>query len=614
MEISDMQWFRNFKTTTKALTLVFIMIFLLLTVAFTGYSTSERISGIMNSMFFDYAQPAIAMSEIESMAIQNRRMILSIAVLSDRQQFENYERRVLDNRKKIDSIIDQYSKVTALAKANALFEDLRRASSRLVAKQDEALAVGKLPPAEIPENFISRLVTGGDIAAVEEAYIAIIGEIVTVLTDACRERNVWANAEGKKGSVTIIVASIAAVVLGLLMGIFTSRTITGPLKKIQESVACFAEGDLLNKFPTAGKDEIAVMGRGLQNMADNLSRIIVSVQGASNEITTTAQEFSSLAEETNATVEEFRARVEEMGTNLDVLASTGEEVNASVEEVATGAQTTAEKGTAIAGRVNNAMQAGDNGRSAVRRAAEGIEAVAQNASAAARSVQELGKRTRQIQDFVSQIGGIADQTNLLALNAAIEAARAGDAGRGFAVVAEEVRKLAEESNVAAKNIAALASTITGDLDAVVSMSLENAKGSDSAKNLSKETEQVIEDMLGHLKEISAATQDLAAVSEEQAASSEEITSAVQDISSKVQSTAEVGEKVRSGIVEIASSAERIALGSEDLTNLADEMNQLMAFFKTDTAGNGNRSGNRSGDRNGDHRKKAVKAVKALPAR
>jgi methyl-accepting chemotaxis protein len=598
MEMLIMQWFKNFSTATKTLTLVFIMIFLLLLVAFTGYSMNKEIIGVMNSMFLDYARPAIFMSDMKSMAIQNRRLILNMAVINDREQSESYEKIVLDNRKKIDATIERYSNTTMLPEEKVLLENLRSAGSKLILKQDEALVAGKLPLTDMPENFLARLVNDGDIASAEKDYIDIIEKIVQSLADNYEEKNVWANQEAAKTTVRLIIASIVATTVGLLMGIFISRTITGSIKKIQDSVSRFAEGDLANKFPTAGKDELAAMGRGLQDMADNLSRIIGSVQGASSDITTTAQEFSALAEETNGTVEEFRAGVEEMSANLNVLASTGEEVNASVEEVATGAQTTAEKGTAIAGRVDDAMHAGDNGMSAVRRAAEGIEMVAQNASATARSVQELGKRTRQIQDFVSQIGGIADQTNLLALNAAIEAARAGEAGRGFAVVAEEVRKLAEESNVAAKSIADLASTITGDLDTVVRMSLENAKESDGAKDLSQETESVIEIMLGHLKEISAATQDLAAVSEEQAASSEEIASAVQDIAVKVQSTAEIGGKVRVGIADIASSAERIALGSEELSRLADEMNKLIMFFKTEDSD--------SRDLN--------KTAKALPAR
>jgi methyl-accepting chemotaxis protein len=553
----------------------------------------------MNSTFLDYVHPALSMGEMKALTMQNRRMILNMAVIDDKQTSENYEKRVLENRQKILNVLDQYSKKTMQPDERVLLEDLRRLGSTLFKKQDEALKIGKLPLAETPKDFLSRLVGKGEIALLETEYIDLVEKTVALLVNKYEERNVWAQNEGKRGTVRVIVASAVATLLGLFMGIFISRTVTGPIKKIQESVARFAEGDLVNKFPTTGKDELAVMGRELQHMADNLNRIIGSVQGASNNISVTAQDFSALAEETNATVEEFRANVENMNINLNILTSTGEEVNSSVGEVATGAQTTAEKGTAIAGRVADAMQAGDNGMSSVRRAAHGIEAVARNASATAQSVQELGKRTRQIQDFVSQIGGIADQTNLLALNAAIEAARAGEAGRGFAVVAEEVRKLAEESNVAAKSIADLASTITGDLETVVNMSLENAKESDSAQALSKETEQVIEVMLGHLKEISAATQDLAAVSEEQAASSEEIASAVQDISTKVHSTAEIGETTRTGIGEISVSAERIAVGSEELSKLAEEMNNLMAFFKTETA-------------NGEDRKK--KNVKALPAK
>jgi methyl-accepting chemotaxis protein len=576
------------------------MIFLLLTVTFTGYSTNKTIIEIMNTTNSDYVRPALLMAEMKALAIQNRRMIMNMAIISDVQTSKDYEKRVWDNREIIADAIEKFGRTEMDKEGRTLFENLQRLRVQLHAKQDEAMDITTGPLEDIPRDFISRLVLSGDIAALENEYIAIVEKIVDSLTESCEHRNVWANNEGRKGTLRMLIASVAAMFIGLFMGIFMSRTITGPIKKIQDSIGRFSEGDLVSKFPTAGKDELAVMGRELQNMTDNLNRIIGAVQKASGDITTTAQEFSSLAEETNATVEEFRSGVEEMSANLNVLASTGEEVNASVEEVATGAQTTAERGTAIAGKVDDAMKAGDNGMSAVRRALSGIEEVARNASATAKSVQELGKRTRQIQDFVLQISGIADQTNLLALNAAIEAARAGEAGRGFAVVAEEVRKLAEESNVAAKSIADLASTITGDLDAVVSMSLENAQGSDGAKDLSKETEQVIETMLGYLKEISAATQDLAAVSQEQAASSEEIASAVQDISLKVQSTAEAGDKVRVGIGDIAASAERMALGSEELSTLADEMNTHMRFFKTDTDNNTDRA----------ERKKPAKAISA----
>ena len=229
------------------------------------------------------------------------------------------------------------------------------------------------------------------------------------------------------------------------------------------------------------------------------------------------------------------------------------------------------------------MNAGENGIDSVRRAVSGIDSVAANASEAAQSVQELGARTRQIQSFVDQIGGIAAQTNLLALNAAIEAARAGDAGRGFSVVAGEVRKLAEDSNIAAKNIEELASAITKDLDHVVTKSLENANASEGAKSLSRDTEEIIISMLSYLKEIATATQDLAAVSQEQAASSEEIAGAVQSIATKVAGTVNAGEVIRSGVGNVAASAQSMAQGADNLAKLANDMQEMLSFFKTDTS-------------------------------
>jgi methyl-accepting chemotaxis protein len=267
-----------------------------------------------------------------------------------------------------------------------------------------------------------------------------------------------------------------------------------------------------------------------------------------------------------------------MSANLSNLAAASEEVNASVEEVAAGAQTTAEKGTDIARKVEAAMTAGEVGVSSVRRVVEGITRVTASSEASTEAVMELGNRARQIQSFVTQIGGIAGQTNLLALNAAIEAARAGDAGRGFAVVAEEVRKLAEESNVAAKNIADLASQISSDLDKIVSYAEANTQDSNNAKELSAETEEAISNMISNLREIASSTQDLAAVSEEQAASSEEIAEAVQNMSTKINDSSNASENIRNSSQEVAAASERIAERSEGLANLAGMLQEQLDFF------------------------------------
>jgi methyl-accepting chemotaxis protein len=580
-----MQWFKNFRTSNKILFLVLLMILLMLLVSYSGYRTSDLIANHMYDMYTNFAEPAIMMTEAKALNIQNRRLVLSLLTEEDESDKLKFEKEINENRKIISDLFERCGNTALSDEERRLFTELKAARAEALEKQNEAIALGKR--AVKPDNLDDRLKDGGDIDAAQQRLLAAFEKQTQLLVENCKKSNAVAMEDARKGTMSIAMYSAAAILLGLAFSVLIARMITGPIVQIQKSVKLFSDGDLLSAFPTAGKDELAVMGRGLQEMTDSLREIIGTVKNASGDVSQTARDFSTLAEETNASVEEFRARVDTMGANLEALASAGEEVNASVEEVAAGAQATAQKGTEIARQVDSAMTAGESGTSAVRRAVNGIDGVAKQAEATAKSVQELGERARQIQSFVSQIGGIADQTNLLALNAAIEAARAGEAGRGFAVVAEEVRKLAEDSNVAAKNIEELAKTITGDLDNVVSISLDNAKASQEAKDLSRETEETIDQMISSLKNISAGTQDLAAVSQEQAASSAEIAEAVQNIASKVTSTAEVGDSLRAGMGEVASSAERIARGAEDLSRLSVNLQDMLTFFKTENDKTGN---------------------------
>jgi methyl-accepting chemotaxis protein len=390
------------------------------------------------------------------------------------------------------------------------------------------------------------------------------------------------NGEVRNIVVRLVLTSIAAPLAGLLIATVCIFLVALYLRRIAKKINSFAilaaEGNLSKRIEITEADEFGTMEEYLNRMVENVSSVYVSSMDTNNKVLDSANQFSSLALQTEQLVKGLRSDVNDMGKNLDALAQAGEDVKSAVKEVAVGAQATAEKGTNIANRVEAAMQAGDEGRNAVRHVVKNIDTVVKDASATADSIRDLSARTQQIQNFVTQIGGIADQTNLLALNAAIEAARAGEAGRGFAVVAEEVRKLAEDSNAAAKNIVSLAETITGDLDKVVGISQSNVKASQEATTLSGQTEKIIDDMIGNLEAISDATQDLAAVSEEQAATSGEIAEAVAGIAAKVADTAQTSENIRRSVDEVTSSAELMAQGAKDLSALSDDMKAAFEAF------------------------------------
>jgi methyl-accepting chemotaxis protein len=554
------------------------MTVLLLFVTYTGYSTSGEISRRMQSMYLNNAKIALGMTEAKFLALQNRFFILSMTAVIDNREVQAYESQVMENRKVIAGIVAELDEAKLTPEQLSVHRYLKSIGPDYRKKQDEAISIIK---SKIGYGELSARLTKGDIAQSENEYVDSFDNLRRLLVAKADEMEKQVVAFAQERAIRIASMAAIAVAVGLLTSALVSRAITKPIHKILNSVHTFADGNLADLFPTEGRDELAGMGQALNVMTERLWDIINSVKNANENILTTSQEFSSLAQETEIALDGFRTNVDEVSLDLTVLAADGDLVRASSSESAEGAQATAQRGMDIANKVSEAIKAGNDGMSSVQNALSGIDGVAGNASSAAKSVQELSERTHKIQAFVTQIGGIADQTNLLALNAAIEAARAGEAGRGFAVVAEEVRKLAEESNIAAKNIEELAKTILGDLDSVVTMSLDNADASKAAKQMFQETEKLIENILSYLDEISDSTRDFASLTEQQVASSEKIADTVHDIAERVQRAAEAGENIRTGVEEVATATGRISTGALELSKLADVQEELLSFFKLD---------------------------------
>ena len=379
-------------------------------------------------------------------------------------------------------------------------------------------------------------------------------------------------------SVIFLVASL--FLLGAI-GLPLQRFILRPLGRMVATAQAIAAGDLTQRFAIEGRDEVAQAAGAIEVMTEKLCDAMGRISETASQLEVFAKDFVALAEESDTGAQRSRQRVEEVGAEMEGLASTAAEIDASVHEVAESAQRVAQQSADMAEQVEGARSTGDAGIAALRLAVTGVGEVARDATAAAASVKVLGERARQIQGFVSQIGGIADQTNLLALNAAIEAARAGEAGRGFAVVAEEVRKLAEESNSAARSIAELATAITADLGGVLSATERNAAAATDSSQKVSGTEGRIATMIESLRAVAASTQDLAAVSGEQAASSEEIASSVQDIARKVTVGTASAAEAQKTMASEEETARKVAANARELARLAEELQNTVSAFLFD---------------------------------
>ena len=226
-----------------------------------------------------------------------------------------------------------------------------------------------------------------------------------------------------------------------------------------------------------------------------------------------------------------------------------------------------------------AAQHAEAGANAIETSVKQIRDVENTVRASAEIVDKLGERSQEIGTIVDTISGIAGQTNLLALNAAIEAARAGEHGRGFAVVAEEVRKLAEQSQEAAQQIATLIGEIQTDTtNAVASMQEgRNAvvEGAHSVENL----RTVFDQIRAAVQEVSENANRMSVSVGGVASEADGITGEMQDIAGQGDKVANEMQSVSAATEEQSASSQEIAAASDALAKLAQEQQLAIRQFK-----------------------------------
>jgi len=334
----------------------------------------------------------------------------------------------------------------------------------------------------------------------------------------------------------------------------SSRSLLAEMEK-------FAEGDLTVSITKEKEDEIGQLFDGFNKAVQNIGALISELTGA-------VQATASAANQISASTEEMAAGAQEQSAQASEVATAVEEMATTIIETTKNANAAAENAK-VAGDTANA------GGKVISESINGMNRISEVVSKAASTVQALGKSSDEIGEIVQVINDIADQTNLLALNAAIEAARAGEQGRGFAVVADEVRKLAERTTKATKEIATMIKQIQKDTaEAVSSIQVGETeveggkvmaeKSGDSLKNIVHATNKVV-DMINAV----------ASASEEQSSAAEQISKSIESINNVTH--------------ESASDIQQIARASEDLNRLTENLQSLIERFKIAETGFVNKS-------------------------
>ncbi|WP_371362777.1 methyl-accepting chemotaxis protein [Sporomusa rhizae] len=572
-----MKWFNNLRLFAKILCLVVIMEVFLGVVGYIGYYYTGKANQSLAEMYQERLLSVEWLNDNRNLARAVQADIFELMLTTDnnrnKELLDDIDKRITKfntnmanyEKTKLDA---ESSKLLALTKAELVkYRDTRKVVIELAMqnKNAEAYQYYVKNVAEPSEKF--------------NQYLRELAEYNIQLADKINKQN---NEEFVFTKHLLSSLVTGAMLLALILGWLLARSITQPLKQESDHLDKLAQGDFSINVPQQflnRKDEIGHMAAAIDRLNNSVSQLIrriadsaEHVAASSEQLTASAQQSAEAASSVADAVTEVAAGTEQAKQSIEQVHSSLSDLDGKVITV----KTDVEVVTKLAYTANESTA---KGKQIIDDAVRQMHNIGETSHKVDEAVNKLAVSSQKISEIVGMISGIAEQTNLLALNAAIEAARAGEQGRGFAVVAEEVRKLAEQSQLAATQIIGLITENNTDIGSAVSAMQEAnhniAKGVDSVNVAGKEFETIATAVA---KVAELATNVVTAV-EGVADSNLNIVKASDEIDKVVSDTTANAQTVSAATEEQSASMQEIASASQVLANLAQDLQNAVSSFK-----------------------------------
>lgn len=569
-----MKWFYNLKTKVKLISAFVVIAIIVGLVGVFGLTNLNKINEQLDLM---YGERVVPISDLGRAETDYQRIRVNIRdmmfVAKTEEEKKGFEDRLKEIQAGIDTTIEKFESSHIEESEQQLLDQLLPALEEYYGYLDEAKGYAYANDADAYLELAPTFKAAGD--KVQDT----LKELIQLNIELGQKSNAEANELEKSARAITIVIIVLAILFSVGFGYFIARIISKPLNNVVALVEKVSKGDLTETTGIDTKDEIGVLAKSMNTMVVSLRQTVGSILETADKVSTSSQEISATTEEVASSAsnqandaqtitELFRdiaVSSESQAGNAQAIKERFHELNAAIDSIAKSAGETA-------GLSEEMLQVSKEAGLVVQASMEGMTKVSEQMAVLEADANKIGS-------IINVIHDIANQTNLLALNAAIEAARAGEQGRGFAVVADEVRKLAEQSSNATKEI----TDIIHDIQVNTKHSVKYVNDGVQATT---ETEKAFAYISKMVNDASGKVNEIAAASEQQSAQADEVMRSIESIASaSEQQSAQTGE-VMTAIESIAGASEEAAAASEEtaatshsLANLAEELNHSVSIFK-----------------------------------
>lgn len=572
-----MSWLNDLKVGQKLIVLIVVFIIGLVGIGVTGFHYLNKTSNDMDKM---YSEKLMAVELLDESRIYARRIeanIYAVVLNEDANEIQKTLEKINQDAKLFDEAITKYENLPLDAKEKEAVKQVRenltqyREARKQVIElanknQDkeayQAYVKNAAPPAE---RFIKNLIDIGDHAKKE-----------------AEEMNVQSKKSVADAIIIFVAIMLGSIIIGTLLGWVIMKRITSRLTQAVNFLGEIAGGDFSRNVPEESmhdKSEFGALSQAVDKMNKNIRALIKQMSHTSEQLAAASEELTASAEQSAQAANQVAGSITEVASGAENQLRLANSANDIVAQMSNGISQVAENTMIVSNSAEQTAVSANDGEKAVEKAVKQMQVIEQKTNATATVIGELEGKSKEIGQIVEVIASIAAQTNLLALNAAIEAARAGEAGRGFAVVAEEVRKLAEQSENAAKQITDLISQVQDKTNSAVSFMKEGKKEVDTGAEVVNVAGQSFGEILDMIRKISDQIHEISAASQQITSGTNDVVVAVQNINNESKNAAEQTQTISAATEEQSASMEEIASSSQHLAKMAEDLQGEIRKFK-----------------------------------